>query len=180
MVLKVKGLTRLPRVREVDFDLHRGEVLGIGGLVGAGRTELARLVYGADRTERGAMWLNGSPFAPRNPAAAVKAGLGLVPEERRGEGLILAKSVGFNLHLSSLSGIVHSAAVPLISGRRQRASSERMIADLAIKTGSAETPGRPAERRQSAEGRHRTMAPAQAQGADPRRADARRRHRSTG
>ena len=71
----VRGLARHPRVAGVSFDLRRGEVLGIGGLVGAGRTELVRLIYGADRTDAGTMVLDGRPFAPRSPAAAVKAGL---------------------------------------------------------------------------------------------------------
>ncbi len=81
----------------MSFALRRGEVLGIGGLVGAGRTELVRLIYGADRLDGGAMTLDGAPFAPRSPKAAVSAGLGLVPEERRAEGLVLSKSVAFNL-----------------------------------------------------------------------------------
>ena len=85
-VLSVRGLRRLPRVEEASFDLHRGEVLGLGGLVGAGRSELARLLYGADRPDGGAMTLEGKPFAPKTPAAAVRAGLGLVPEERRTDG----------------------------------------------------------------------------------------------
>ncbi|GGD33845.1 sugar ABC transporter ATP-binding protein [Aureimonas glaciei] len=140
VVLTVRGLTRLPRVVDVDLDLHRGEVLGIGGLVGAGRTELVRLIYGADRTDRGTMVLAGDAFAPRHPSAAVRAGLGLVPEERRSEGLVLGKSVAFNLHLSSLSRIVHSSALPLISRRRRQPLSQQVIADLAIKTESAETP----------------------------------------
>ena len=87
VVLTADGLSRLPRVREVSFDLHQGEVLGLGGLVGAGRTELARLIYGADRPTSGRMTLAGSPFAPKSPEAAVRAGLGLVPEERRARGL---------------------------------------------------------------------------------------------
>ena len=86
-----------PEVKGVSFELRRGEVLGIGGLVGAGRTELARLIYGADRAEAGTMVLDGAPFAPRSPGQAVAAGLGLVPEERRAEGLVLTKSVAFNL-----------------------------------------------------------------------------------
>ena len=140
VVLKVRGLTRLPRIRDVDLDLHRGEVLGIGGLVGAGRTELARLVYGADRTDRGAMWLDGKAFAPSKPSHAVRAGLGLVPEERRSEGLLLGKSVAFNLHLSSLSRIVYGPGLPLINGRRQRPLALQVIGDLAIRTETQDTP----------------------------------------
>ncbi len=137
VVLQVEQLTRLPRVKGVSFALRRGEVLGIGGLVGAGRTELARLIYGADSLDRGAMTLSGTPFAPRNPAAAVRAGLGLVPEERRTEGLVLTKSIAFNLQLSNLARIVRG---PLIDYGRREALSLGVVRDLAIKTQNTETP----------------------------------------
>ena len=140
VVLAVRGLGRAPKVRDVNFDLRQGEVLGIGGLVGAGRTEIARLIYGADRAETGSMLLNGKPFAPRSPAAAVKAGLGLVPEERRAEGLVLAKSLAFNVGLANLASLVTNPALPLISSRRRRTLAQRAVSDLAIKTGSIETP----------------------------------------
>ena len=140
VVLSVQALARQPRVRGVSFDLHRGEVLGIGGLVGAGRTELVRLIYGADNPDAGAIALDGRPFAPRSPAQAVKAGLGLVPEERRAEGLVLGKSVAFNLQLSNLARIVRGPALPLIDGRRRDSLSLAAIRDLAIKTPGTETP----------------------------------------
>ena len=140
VVLSVKALVRQPRVRDVSFDLRYGEVLGIGGLVGAGRTELARLIYGADKADAGAIKLDGHPFAPRSPAQAVKAGLGLVPEERRAEGLVLSKSVAFNLQLSNLARIVHCRALPLIDGRRRESLSLAVIHDLAIKTPGTEAP----------------------------------------
>jgi ABC-type sugar transport system ATPase subunit len=137
IVLQVDGLARFPRVRGVSFVLRRGEVLGIGGLVGAGRTELVRLIYGADRLDSGTMTLDGRPFGPRNPAAAVRAGLGLVPEERRTEGLVLGKSVAFNLQLSNLARIVRG---PLIDAGRREALSLAAVRDLAIRTQSIETP----------------------------------------
>ena len=118
VVLEAVGLARSPKVNNVSFRLHRGEVLGVGGLVGAGRSELARLIFGADRVDAGTMTLDGKPFAPRNPAQAVKAGLGLVPEERRAEGLVLTKSVAFNLQISNLARIVRGPMLPLIDYRR--------------------------------------------------------------
>jgi ABC-type sugar transport system ATPase subunit len=124
----------------VSFELRRGEVLGIGGLVGAGRSELARLLFGADRPDRGTMMLEGRPFAPRSPAQAVRAGLGLVPEERRSEGLVLTKSVAFNLSLANLKAIVAGPASPLISARRRQAQALACIRSLAIKTEGPETP----------------------------------------
>jgi len=139
-VLSVRGLTRLPRVHDVSFDLHEGEVLGIGGLVGAGRSELIRLIYGADRPDSGTMQFAGKPFAPRSPAAAVRAGMGLVPEERRAEGLLLSKSVAFNLQLANLANIIRSPALPLIDHRKRESLSHRIIRELAIKTETTDTP----------------------------------------
>jgi ribose transport system ATP-binding protein/rhamnose transport system ATP-binding protein len=139
-VLSVKDLTRLPKVRKVSLDLHQGEVLGIGGLVGAGRSELVRLIYGADRPDAGSMMLDGKAFAPRTPAQAVKAGMGLVPEERRAEGLLLTKSVAFNLQLANLVNIVRNPALPLIDYRKRERLSAAIVRDLAVKTQSIETP----------------------------------------
>ena len=143
VVLSVRGLSRLPRVIEANLDLHRGEVLGLGGLVGAGRTELVRLLYGADRPDRGTMRLDGKPFAPRSPVDAVKAGFGLVPEERRTEGLLLTKSVAFNMSLARLGTILSMPPLPFISFGRRASLTERMIRDLAIK---AQSPNQPVGR----------------------------------
>ena len=77
--LSVRALARAPKVKGVSFDLRRGEVLGLGGLVGAGRTELARLLFGADRPQEGSMTLEGKPYAPRSPAAPSGPGSALCP-----------------------------------------------------------------------------------------------------
>jgi ribose transport system ATP-binding protein len=140
VALSVRGMTRLPKVNDISLDLHRGEVLGIGGLVGAGRSELVRLIYGADRPDSGSMTLDGQPFAPKTPAAAVKAGMGLVPEERRAEGLLLSKSVAFNLQLANLLNIVRSPALPLIDYSKRETLSAQIVRDLAVKTPNIETP----------------------------------------
>ena len=139
-VLSVRGLTRAPKVRDVSFDLRRGEVLGLGGLVGAGRSELARLVFGADRPESGTMTLEGATFEPRDCSDAVKAGIGFVPEERRADGLVLTKSVAFNIGLANLGSLVFSPWLPFIAGGRRRSLAQAMVRDLAIKTPDIETP----------------------------------------
>ena len=138
-VLSVRDLARAPKVKGVSFDLRKGEVLGLGGLVGAGRTELARLLFGVDRPQTGSMTLEGKPYAPRSPADGVKSGVGFVPEERRVEGLILSKSLAFNVGLANLQSIIFHQALPFISGSRRKALAERAIRSLAIKTPSAET-----------------------------------------
>ena len=92
VVLRVNRLCRGDRVRDVSFELHRGEVLGISGLVGSGRTELLRAIYGADRADSGsvAVAARGRPRRFRNPRQAVRAGIGMVPEDRKTEGLLLS------------------------------------------------------------------------------------------
>ena len=140
VALSVRGLGRAPKVCDVSFELKKGEVLGLGGLVGAGRSELARLLFGADRPDKGSMTLGAKRFAPRSPAGAVKAGMGFVPEERRAEGLILSKSLAFNLGLANLRSIILNPMLPLISGQRRRMLAERTIRELAIKTAAIETP----------------------------------------
>lgn len=101
-LLRVEGLAREPRVRDASFTLHRGEILGVAGLVGAGRTELARMLIGADPVGSGSMTLGGKAFHPKSPYEAIKAGVALVPEERRSQGLILRNSVSANLNMASL------------------------------------------------------------------------------
>ncbi len=137
VVLSVDGLARLPRVRGVSFVLRRGEVLGLGGLVGAGRSEVARLIYGADRPDSGTMTLHGQPFAPASPAAAVRAGLGLVPEERRTEALLLHRSIAFNLQLANLASLRRG---PLLDGGRRTRLALGVIRDLAIKAQGPDLP----------------------------------------
>ena len=140
VAIAVRDVSRAPKVKRVSFDLKTGEVLGLGGLVGAGRSELARLLFGADRPDSGEMTLHGKRFAPRSPAQAVKAGIGFVPEERRAEGLVLTKSVGLNLALANLDAIVFGPMLPLISGRRRDALVSRAIHAFAIKGASPDAP----------------------------------------
>jgi ribose transport system ATP-binding protein len=90
------------RVRDISFDLHKGEVLGIAGLVGSGRTEVLRALSGADRVTSGTVKVGGKLLALSNPRAAIAAGIGLLPEERKREGIIPGRSVAINMALPSL------------------------------------------------------------------------------
>ncbi len=98
VVLRVRNL-RAPGVNEVSFEVREGEVVGFAGLVGAGRTELARALVGLSPIQSGQVLLNGNPLRLRSPREARRAGIVLVPEDRKREGLILTRSVGFNLAL---------------------------------------------------------------------------------
>jgi ABC-type sugar transport system ATPase subunit len=132
--LILRGVTRAPMVKGVDLDVCRGEVLGLAGLVGAGRTELARLIFGADRPDAGTMQFDGRPYLPRSPAQALQSGVGYVPEERRADGLLLNKSIAFNLSMANLNQVLFSPVFPLVSSRKRRTLAMDTIATLAIKT----------------------------------------------
>jgi inositol transport system ATP-binding protein len=112
--LKVEGLCREKppldphgiALHDISFQVHAGEVLGIAGLVGAGRTEVARCLFGADGFTRGVFELDGVPYQPRDPLFALDKGIALVPEDRKKEGAVLGLSIRDNLSLSSLSSLL--------------------------------------------------------------------------
>jgi len=139
IALRVAGLSRPPRVHGVTLEVHRGEVLGLAGLVGAGRTELARLIFGADRPTSGTMALLGRDYRPRSPYDAIRRGIALVPEERRAEGLLLAESVAFNINLATAKDH-RSPRLHLLSRRRARATAAAMVTRFGIKVSSLDQP----------------------------------------
>ncbi len=100
--LVVRGLCRAPRVRDVSFSVLAGEILGFAGLIGAGRTETARLIFGADRREAGEIILDGRPLALRSPRDAIASGIGLLTEDRKRQGLVLGLGVRENFGLPNL------------------------------------------------------------------------------
>ncbi len=111
VILRAENLSCGSRVKEVSFDLRAGEILGFAGLVGAGRTETMRLLFGADRKDSGQIWLNGSPVEINSPEQAMTAGIGLVPEDRGNQGLILGNTVMFNMMLPTLKRFTQYAWV---------------------------------------------------------------------
>ena len=100
-ILRVENLNS-EFVHNVSFELKRGEVLGFGGLVGAGRTETMRLLFGADKKESGRIFINDKEVKIDNPRDAIKNGIGLIPEDRKRQGLVLNKSIYLNCLLPSL------------------------------------------------------------------------------
>jgi ribose transport system ATP-binding protein len=102
VLLDVRDLRRLPMVRGVSLQVRAGEVVGLGGLVGSGRTELLRLIYGLDVPESGRVEVEGRPLKPGSPRRAIDAGLGLAPEDRKSEGLVLDWSLAKNVSLADL------------------------------------------------------------------------------
>ncbi len=102
VVLEIRNYTRKEVFENISFSLRRGEILGVAGLIGAGRTEVMRAIFGADSIDRGECFLNGEPVRFTEPQQAIKAGVGLIPEDRRNQGLLLSKSVKENTSLASL------------------------------------------------------------------------------
>jgi ribose transport system ATP-binding protein len=102
VLLDVRDVKRLPMVRGCSLQVRAGEVLGIGGLVGSGRSELLGLIYGIEAPEEGETWLDGRKLPPGRPGAAIDAGLGLAPEDRKSQGLVLDWSLVKNTSLADL------------------------------------------------------------------------------
>lgn len=102
VVLEVAGLRSAPLVRDVSLSVRRGEIVGLGGLVGAGRSETLEAIFGLRSRDGGTVVLNGERFSPRNPAAAIRAGVGFVPEDRRRQSIVPDLSVRENLLLAHL------------------------------------------------------------------------------
>lgn len=140
VVLEVRHLGRGSVVRDVSLQLHAGEVLGLAGLVGAGRSELARLIFGADRADSGTMSLDGAPWKPTGPHDAVAGGIGFIPEERRSQGLILHKDVSFNINLADLGPLRYAPPLPLISLGRAARRAQDIARQLRVKTPRVTTP----------------------------------------
>lgn len=105
-ILEVRGLTRPPAFRDVTFSLRRGEILGFAGLIGAGRTEVARAIFGADRASGGTLQLDGAPYAPRSPRDAIDRGVAYLTEDRAGLGLFPDLAVRDNITVASRRNLV--------------------------------------------------------------------------
>lgn len=130
-ILEVRGLTRPGRVEEISFVLHRGEVLGIGGLLGAGRSELVRLIFGADPMETGQILLGGKPVEIRSPSDAIAHGIALVPENRREQGIVVDMTVRENVTLANLHKFCR---LGFILDKPEVATVNGLVHDVGIKT----------------------------------------------
>jgi len=137
--LRVTGLTRAPAVRDVSFDVAPGEIFGIAGLVGAGRTELLRLIFGADRADAGTVEM-GSPLAPvriRSPGDAVRHGISLLTEDRKDEGLMLSLPIATNITLGNMPGVTKRG---WLQPAQERALAQRHIGALRVRCAGPEQP----------------------------------------
>ncbi|MFC4075936.1 sugar ABC transporter ATP-binding protein [Salinithrix halophila] len=129
--LRVKGLTRRGKVKGVSFAIRAGEILGMAGLMGAGRTETANLLFGVEKPDGGSVLVDGEPIRIRRPEDAIRAGFAYVTEDRKGEGLVLSRSVKENLMLPHLPALSLGG---VIRRRQEQKASRELIKSLSIHT----------------------------------------------
>jgi ribose transport system ATP-binding protein len=134
--LSVKGLKRHGVLHDIHLELRRGEILGVCGLAGSGRTELLRAISGADPIDGGEIWVDGTLTVIASPGTALGLGIGLLPEDRKTEGLFLNQTVSFNISIASLRAICRAF---LIARWRESELVKRFIEGLRIKTPSGDT-----------------------------------------
>ena len=134
VVLEARNLNT-KKLKDVSFQLRKGEILGFSGLVGAGRTETARALFGLDKLESGEILIEGKKVEIKNPNDAIRLGLGLVPEDRKGAGLVLKKSVGFNLTITVVDRFIKGISV---NHRKEQEIVDKYKKALSIKMASAE------------------------------------------
>lgn len=136
VVLEVGGFCG-QGLQDVSFTLHAGEIVGVFGLMGAGRTELAKMMYGALPAQAGSLVLEGRAIRNRHPGEALRNGIAYVSEDRKADGLVLGMSVRDNASLSSLGALSRFGH---IDGKRERATVQRFIDDMRVKTPSLQQP----------------------------------------
>ncbi|HEX8685214.1 MAG TPA: sugar ABC transporter ATP-binding protein, partial [Pyrinomonadaceae bacterium] len=130
-VLRVENLTTRGGLKGVSFTLHRGEVLGIAGLLGAGRTELARAIFGLDKVEAGTVHVKGEAKRIGSPRAAINNRIGFLTEDRKAQGLVLPLSVKENICLPSVDRFT---SLGVVNFNRERRAAERYVRELRIRT----------------------------------------------
>jgi monosaccharide-transporting ATPase len=137
LLLEAKGIFRKGQLQPTDLNVGRGEVVGVAGLLGSGRTELARLLFGLDAADGGELRIDGKRVTTGNPTEAISHGLALCPEERKTEGLVADLSVRENIALAMQA---RAGLTPCLSVGEQRAIAQRFVDSLGIKCASVETP----------------------------------------
>ena len=131
VVLKVEHLNAGKMVQDVSFELHKGEILGFSGLMGAGRTETARALFGADPKESGDIYVNGKKVDIKSPMDAVKCGIGYLSEDRKRYGIVVAKSVAENSTMASMENFMKGI---FINKKKENEIAKKYVNDLKTKT----------------------------------------------
>jgi ribose transport system ATP-binding protein len=137
VVLKVKNISSGNRFKKISFEVRAGEVLGISGLVGSGRTETMRALFGVDKKDSGEVYLFGNPLTIKTPKQAVKCGIAMLPEDRKNQGVLLNMSVKNNATLSSLKNFTNSFG--WINKHKENATVNDLVSKLVVKTASIDS-----------------------------------------
>ena len=132
-VLRLEGLSTQTGLKDINFSLYKGEVLGISGLLGAGRTELARAIFGLDKITSGTIYLEGTSRKLNSPRQAINAGIGFLTEDRKSQGLVLPLSVKENLCLSSVDKF---SSWGVMNPKQEQRAGDRYVKELRIRTPS--------------------------------------------
>ena len=130
VLLTVKDLSRAPVVQNVSFSLHRGEILGFAGLVGAGRTETVRMLFGADAKESGEIWIDGGKVSITSPARAIRHGICLLTEDRQSQGLVLGMSAQENFGLANMKSF---SKLGFVNSKNEGLAFDHFVDQLKIK-----------------------------------------------
>lgn len=133
VVLEARALTRSGVFSNVSFELRRGEIVGLAGFVGSGRSEVARAIFGIDRLEAGQLWIEGRTFRPHSPRTALRRGLAYLPEDRLQQGLVQSMSVAANASMAVLPDLT---PMGILQPWRERALARRFMEQLRIKATS--------------------------------------------
>jgi len=137
VILEAKGLTKKGEFYDINFSIRSGEIVGIAGLIGAGRTELANAIFGADTFDSGELYLDGKKVEITDPYDAINLGMGMVPEDRKGKGLILSMAVRPNISITIMKKLSRGG---LIKFQAEYKIAENMIKQFSIHTPSVDTP----------------------------------------
>lgn len=136
-ILKVEGLNYQDLVRDVSFELKEGEIVGIAGLMGAGRTETTRVLFGVDPKDSGKIYIDGKEVNITKPTDAINAGIVLVPEDRKKDGLCTKLSIKDNISLPNLD-ILGSKLIGIIDRKKEKEMTQKAVKDLRIKLASVD------------------------------------------
>jgi ABC-type sugar transport system ATPase subunit len=137
-VLRVTGLTREPAFRDVSLEVRRGEIVGLAGLVGSGRTEIARAIFGADQPERGTIEIAGRTVSLRSPRSGIRQGIAMLPESRKDQGLVMMRSVVENVTMAHLGEV--SSGGGLLRRRQERTLVDAILGRVDARAASPALP----------------------------------------
>ncbi|MEJ2555620.1 MAG: sugar ABC transporter ATP-binding protein [Anaerolineae bacterium] len=130
VVFSVRHLSRRGGIEDISFDIHAGEIVGLAGLIGSGRSEVARTIFGADRRDAGVTEIDGQPIKIDSPRDAVRAGIALLPESRKDQGLLMKLLIGHNVSLPHLNTVSHGI---LVQNRREHRETAKLLEYLDVK-----------------------------------------------